>query len=251
MKARKIKPDLRAVYESREAHWRRLRNCEAADAKTAEVLRKMRAEPDPTVKMAEDAAARQDPKEILMLLDNQWGLAFVADNIEWLKALGKYETCLVEAYAGTRTNFSHWALSVVMALFNMADREKLLAAGDTLPPGDTFTLYRGVAGNGRGRRPSGPSWTSNFEVAKWFALRGVGMGLNDPAIYRSTVRREDVLFYYNGRGEDDFVLFVNRPKRMPIDLKGQKNAAWAGEVLKQKPPISPHAKTRPTPRKRA
>lgn len=118
-------------------------NCEAADKE----LRRMQAEPDPVLKMIEDAAEKQDPAEILMLLDNQWELKFVADNIEWLKALGKYETCLVEAYTGTRTNNTHWPTPVLKFLFECADRGRLLAAGEPLPPGDTFTLYRG---RGRG-----------------------------------------------------------------------------------------------------
>lgn len=231
MKARKIKPNLRAAYESRAAYMRMLQNCEAADPQTAKELRRIQAEPDPVLKMIEEAAANDDPEEILGLLDNQCELAFVADNVEWLQALGKYETCLVEAYTGTRTNNTHWPISVLKLLFGYADRGRLLAAGEPLPPGETFTLYRGVAGDGKMRRPSGPSWTSNQEVAKWFALRCY---LADPAIYSATVRREDVLFYSNGRGEDDFVLFVNRPKRMPIDLKGQINAGPLGDLLKRK-----------------
>ena len=233
MKARKIKPNLRAVYEQNEARLRLYSNCEATDAETAEWLRKVSTEPDPILKMAEDAAAKQDPEEILMLLDNQWGLSFVADNIGWLKALDKYETCLVEAYTGTRTNNAKWSIPVLKLLFKCADRGRLLAEGEPLPPGDTFTLYRGVAGDGKKRRPSGPSWTSSLEVAKWFALRLPHLA--DPAIYSATVRREDVLFYYTGRGEDDFVLFVNRPKRMPIDLQGQKNPGYLGETPKIPP----------------
>ena len=231
MKARKIKPNLRAVYDSVEAHLRWMSNCVAADGDSAKELQRIQAEPDPVLKMIEEAAERDDPEEILGLLDNQWELAFVADNIEWLQALGKYETCLVEAYTGTRTNNTHWPVPVLKLLFGYADRGRLLAAGEPLPPGDTFTLYRGVAGDGSMRRPSGPSWTSNLDVAKWFALRVPHLA--DPAIYSANVRRDDVLFYSNERGEDDFVLFVNRPKRMPLDLKGQENAGPLGEVLKR------------------
>ena len=249
MKARKIKPDLRLVYEQSERQRERLRRCGAADAETAEAIRKELAGPDPMLKEVEEAAARGEPETVLMWLDNTAELAFVFDNIEWLKALGKYETCLVRAYTATRTNHAGWSLPAVKLLFRFADRGGLLAAGHSMPPGETFTLYRGVAGQGKYRRPSGPSWTSKLETAKWFALRYAEHG--DPAIYTATVRREDVFFYDNGRGEDDFVLFVNRPKRMPIDLAGQKNAGWAGEVLGKKPPKSTHAGIRPTPRKRA
>ena len=220
-----VKANLRLLHEQAAASLELLRIASPANEETAKAVRKILSEPHPLVKEAEDAAARYDPETILMLLDNQRELAFVADNIRWLLSLGKYETCLVNAYTATRTNHAYFPLAILKTLFSCADKKRLLAAGDQLPPGDTFTLYRGVAGAGADRRPSGPSWTNNYDVAKWFALRLPN--LPDPAIYSATVRREDVLFYSNGREEDDFVLFVNRPERMTLDLAGQKNTSPA------------------------
>lgn len=223
-----VKANLRLLYEQAAANLELLRNATVENEECAEVVRKFLSGPNPLVKEAEDAAARGDPETILMLLDNQRELEFVANNIQWLLSLGKYEMCLIQAYTATRTNNMHWPLVVLNRLFSCADKARLLAAGDMLPAGDTFTLYRGVAGVGKMRRPSGPSWTSDFETAKWFALRIPHLA--DPAIYSATVRREDVLFYSTDRGEQDFIVFVQSPVRMKLDLAGQKNAGWAGMI---------------------
>jgi hypothetical protein len=209
--------NLRAIYEQIEFQKRLLEGCISADAEAAELLRK--SGPDWLIERAEDAAARGDPEEILMLLDNTRELVFVADNMAWLHTLGKYEVCLAEAFIDTRTNYAHWTLAALKRLFAIADRDRLRAAGDPLPPGETFTLYRGVAGAGKMRRPSGPSWTADMERAKWFALRVPNLQCR--AVYTATVRREDVLFYSNEREEKEYVCFVPRPKRLKIELAAE------------------------------
>ena len=128
-------------------------------------------------------------------------------------------------------------------LFECCDRERLRAAGDPLPEGDRFTLYRGVSGRGAARRVAGLSWTRSPGIASHFArtwpLVGLGSGCRteappeaDPAVYVTEVRREDVLFYDDGRNEDDFVLIAKRWQRLaelPLAVKPEGLAALQQE----------------------
>jgi len=57
---------------------------------------------------------------------------------------GIYEACLFLAFTAVTTDL--WLTEDLQALVDHADRKKLLAAGDSLPPGRQFTVYRGVAG---------------------------------------------------------------------------------------------------------
>lgn len=165
--------------------------------------------PGPLHERALEAFRKGDALGILCTASNEQALDIVLLNARALRDRGIYEEALLEAYIGTRANWSRWSVKDLRQLFKMADREKLLAAGDPLPPGDTFTLYRGVSGAPRRRRPKGLSWTSSPEKAEWFASR---LPLPDPAVYRATVRREDVLAYSNGRSEEDFLVWVEKPE---------------------------------------
>ena len=155
---------------------------------------------------------------MLTTMPNTECLEFVVHNAEALKRRGIYEPALASAFTDTRTNNASYSLSTIRYAFVMANRKKLLAAGDPLPPGNEFTVYRGVAGRGTLRRLSGPAWTGDVEKAKWFARRGALAGLAAPAVLVATVRREDVYYYTNSRNEREFVVYADAPKRMDIDL---------------------------------
>lgn len=143
-------------------------------------------------------------------------MLFVLRNTDALLQREIYEQALAWAFASTRTNFAACSPSAIRAAFGRADREKLLAAGDPLPPGDGFTVYRGVAGIRRQRRLPGPAWTDDLDAAKVYARRGALAGLPEPAVLVATVRREDVYWY--GKDDRTFVVFVDKPKRLDIDL---------------------------------
>ena len=87
--------------------------------------------------------------------------------------------------------------------------------GDTLPDGKHFTLFRGVAGNGKNRRIKSFSWTDSPYIAAWFAKRYTG--LEDPAVYEITVQRNQILAFSNERKESEFILqlpLTVKPKRL-------------------------------------
>lgn len=142
---------------------------------------------------------------ILCLMDNLKCLFFVNHNLPRLIARGTYEKCLISAFIGTRTNNGNWTQKDLEYFFSLANRRKLLMAGDKLPDGDEFILYRGVAGIGNKRRIRGISWTSDLERAKWFANRWKEF-LPNPAVYMIKVKRDQILAYCNDRNENEFLI---------------------------------------------
>ena len=114
-------------------------------------------------------------------------------------------------------------------MFEIADPEKMRAAGDKMPDQETFTLYRGVAGNGPARRVNSVSWTESIKVAAFFAMR---FNHPDPAVFRIVVPNEAVLAYHNGRSESEYLLKLPlpvNPKRIPDDQMERAYQAYLKE----------------------
>jgi hypothetical protein len=155
----------------------------------------------------------------LLCAGNHYGLSIVRDNLLQLLERGIYEPALLTAYTGCRGNNRHWPTTTLQRLFNLADRAKLRAAGDPLPDGDRFTIYRGVSGSSYYRKVRSFSWTLDRERAEWFAHRFDVLGLADPAVYRAVVRREQVLAFFNGRQEQEIIGRPWRCERMPAALR--------------------------------
>ena len=144
----------------------------------------------------------------------------VCDEMVSLKERGVYEIELVKAYSEVRGNFSGWSLKALEMLFAYGDRQRLRDAGDPMPNGDKFTLYRGVAGARPNRRVAGLSWTSSLEVAVRFAQRY--REFQDPAVYTTTVAASDVACYINKRDEQEFVLRAKKYRRMSVATIAKK-----------------------------
>lgn len=103
------------------------------------------------------------------------------------------------------------SISYLTKLFKKCNKQYLMQEEDykvyqSLP--DNFTIYRGVAVN---RNPKGLSWTQDLETAKWFAHR---FDNNDKKGYvQSTIaKKENVLAYFNTRGEKEIVYNANKSK---------------------------------------
>lgn len=159
-------------------------------------------------KYARARFANGDAGGVLCTMSNELGMLFVLTNLEVLKARGIYESALVHAYTITRTNHRNIALWRLKLMFDFADRSKLQAAGDPIPDGESFILYRGVVGRGTARRAAGMSWTRDLEKAKWFANRFAFAG--NPAVYRANVKRAAIYCYSNDRQEDDFIVYATK-----------------------------------------
>jgi hypothetical protein len=142
-------------------------------------------------------------------------LGIVLGNLTVLKEQGLYEKALLQAFTGCRVNNHHWPPHMLAWLFAQADRARLREAGDPLPGPGPFTLYRGVAGRGAGRRVRGLSWTASLDRARSFATR---LPLDDPAVFQVTVDESDVLAYVNGRQEEEFLVRL-APNARPIRIE--------------------------------
>jgi hypothetical protein len=191
MKSDTPKPNLKTLYEYSEA--------------SRKQFPQFQAEPDTLLQISVTAAERGDVEGAMVYLCNTLRLAFVLDNIAWLKSLGKYEKTLFDSYTITRLNFQGWQLALLKQLFNMADRPALLAAGDPLPGAGPFTVFRGVAGKGAKRRLRGISWTADRDRAIWFAKRFAGRGLETPAVFCAVITAAQVYAYTNDRKEQEFL----------------------------------------------
>lgn len=156
-----------------------------------------------------------DSGGIFISMSNKHWLHFVFFNIAPLKEAEIYEEMLLCAYTGCSSNWSAFSLNVIKMMFNIADKERLLQAGDPTPDDGPFTVYRGVAGNGSAKRKRGISWTANFDQAVWFAER-FAMLIEKPMVYETIVNREHILAYVNDRNEQEFLCLI------PDDLELKK-----------------------------
>ena len=97
-------------------------------------------------------------------------LDLVFDNLAALKYRDIYETALVHAFTGCKTNNHCWNTDALHYLFRLGDRDRLRAAGEPLPSPGPFTAYRGVSGvgrNGRSAAWAGPlPWMSRAN-SRW------------------------------------------------------------------------------------
>lgn len=91
----------------------------------------------------------------------------------------------------------HWNVLMKCNYLPQCDQQRLLAAIDPLPSGDTFTIYRGVALPDK-QDLRGVSWTFSRDVAKTFASRMYGDGV----IYRAPIPRS-MVYAYTGDTSDD------------------------------------------------
>jgi hypothetical protein len=120
--------------------------------------------------------------------DSDSGMKHVWDNRFVLRTMGLYEHALILAVqCGT------WHRRADRrAMFDFGSRPALRLAGNPLPPGDRFTVYRGVAGEGHDRLVRGYSWTLDKYVARLFAQL---FGGPNPQLYETMIEERHVLTY--------------------------------------------------------
>jgi hypothetical protein len=162
------------------------------------------------IEQAKKDMAENNIMSVMHYMPNTRCLSFIVDNHCEFKRCGLYEKALIDAYIGTRTNFSRWSFALINYLFELADREKLLECGDPLPGDGPFTIYRGISGRGAARRIRGISWTGSLDRAIWFAKR---FDFEKPVVFRATVEKSLVYVYSNERQEAEFLC------KIPINLK--------------------------------
>lgn len=166
---------------------------------------------DPARDRALEALVKRDAADFLLQWGSHLGLKTTFYNQGILRRLGILEDAFFEAVTGTNIN-NHVDYSLIGPLVETLDCERLRDAGDPLPGSGPWTIYRGVAGKTSARRKRGYSWTQDRERAEWFAKR---YEWPDRAVYRTSVKEEEILFYTNVREEEEF--FVKLPPRHHIE----------------------------------
>lgn len=121
-----------------------------------------------------------------------------------------------------------------LLLFRNTDPRQLMNAEDLdtlrgFP--EVLTIYRGGNLNEQARRCYGLSWTRDRQTAEFFAWRF------DPqdttrAVYSTTVRRADVLAYFNTRREQEIITDV----RGPVEVIAREPSPLYWERMRREPP---------------
>jgi len=83
---------------------------------------------------------------------------------------------------------------------------------DELP--ETIQVWRGVSGISAKNARQGFSWTTDRNVACWFAIRLDDVG--KPLVITAQIPKRDVLYFSNERTENELLL-LNPPKKATID----------------------------------
>lgn len=101
------------------------------------------------------------------------------------------------------------SIDYLIDLFKKCDKKFLMNAADyrvyeEFP--DELQVYRGV---GVGRNPKGLSWTRSLDEAVWFSNR-FNKQEKHGYVQTAIVKKEDVLAYFNNRGEEEVVCDVNK-----------------------------------------
>ncbi len=142
-------------------------------------------------------------------------LQIIADDIEFLKAAGVYESVLM--YVIMDLPYGSFLYDTLEGLLKQGDKAKFHRAyGDKLPPGEKHIIYRGVSGTQPDLYAQGLSWSLSLERAAWFALKS---GLMNPAVYRAEIGRNDIYCFTNARREQEVICRPRQYKKMKLNTQ--------------------------------
>lgn len=150
---------------------------------------------------------------------SQAAMRLVLENAYPLLKQGILEKAFMAGYvAGRVASLALLNDTEMKFLLDLCDKEKLREAGEPLPPGDNFRLYRGVADGDDMRSARRWSWTSSPGKARRFAEDASNTHRTDnPAVFMLDVDRRQILAYTNQRQEQEYIVNV-REKDKPIRM---------------------------------
>ena len=112
--------------------------------------------------------------------DTHTEIDLVCLNATALKQRGMYESALIEAYIGCKIDHRRHGTAFLEMLFRFGNRDNLRSRGQPLPGPGPFRIVRGV--QKASKRVRGLSWTTDIDIACWYAMRGCATNRNRPSI---------------------------------------------------------------------
>lgn len=114
------------------------------------------------------------------------------------------------------TEFPHQMPNAeLIRMFRNAEQKYLMTKDEVKALGvlpEVITVYRGL--QDKKTRKKALSWTTDINVAKWFATRWHKSGTTTPRILTSKIKRSDVYMYCTQRNESELVVNPNRLMKM-------------------------------------
>lgn len=146
---------------------------------------------------------------VYMLWRDPWKLTFMKYCGEHLNKRA-YAEFLADAWV-TEENPNmdvNMSLEEAIQCFKKAEKRHLMTEEDYLYYNNLpseLEVFRGVS---KGRVGLGLSWTDNREKAIWFMERFKGKKMGEQKLLKATIRKDDVLAYFNTRNEQEIVVDV-------------------------------------------
>ena len=142
-----------------------------------------------------------DVESILLLMLKSYRLPFLASIKDYLS-----NDDLSEILAATWTSVEKVDKNL-LPLFKKCNKEKLMdkeefEAYQALP--ETIKIFRGVSEINK-RRIKGLSWTTDYEVARWFANRYEGYSKSG-TVYQATIEKKYVYAFFMCRKEYEVII---------------------------------------------
>lgn len=166
------------------------------------------------IKKYKDRIMTCDLYGLYLLIRKSYRFTFFKYTKEYL-SLEDYSKLLSDIWTGSENpnNDVNVSLKESSNMFKLADKKKLMTDEEYLyyeSLSNEFKIYRGVA---VGRNHNGLSWTIDKEKAEWFSNR---FNRNQQVGYlrEAICKKEDVLAYFNRRGENEIVVDYNFIKKI-------------------------------------
>lgn len=106
----------------------------------------------------------------------------------------------------------------------------------------TVQVWRGTSGITANQASKGLSWSTDRDTACWFAMR-FAANFGQPLVLSAVIERNSILFYDQGRGEGEVVLFDVHNAIIdgtPIDWRERANAKIAERQAEQEEWVKAH-----------
>lgn len=192
----------------------------------------LRTVPEKNHESTKEDLISKEPQDFVMNAYLGAGLQLISDNSDELIKFGIFEAALIFAYqlyTPIKVSFDpilddsyhlpielyyatkQYSRHFIYGLFQKANREKMIKAGDEIPQRAEFTLYRGVCNCKDMDTIRGISWTEAIDIAKNYAyLIYSREDQIDPGVFKIEISQELILCKLKGLSEEEYLVDIDR-----------------------------------------